>query len=290
MPEGRGPGRAKFVRRRRRGVVFYELLAPGGGEGGGGGGFIAACSTRVGGKSAGEFSTLNLGYGQGDEEGNVSENRGRLSAALGLDPDAWVLGRQVHGSNVAVATPHDRGRGARGAESAIPGTDALVTDAGALPLAVLTADCAPVLLVDPVGRAAGVAHASWRGAAGSIVSVAIGAMAERFGSRPEDILAGVGPCIRPCCYEVKGDMRRSLEEGRGSSGELFSERGGRMYFDLERAALEDILRCGVLREKVAVLGLCTSCEAGEFFSWRRDGGGAGGGGRTGRMAAVAALL
>ena len=168
--------------------------------------------------------------------------------------------------------PEDRGR-------VIPATDALITDTPGIALMLRFADCLPVLFYDPVRRAIGLAHAGWRGAIKGIAARTVVAMMEAYGSRPADIVAGLGPCIGPCCYQVGADVIASVKAGFNHwRGLLQSQGDGSVHFDLWEANRRQLTEMGV--EEIEVIQICTACRTDEFFSHRAEGG------RTGRSAVM----
>jgi YfiH family protein len=219
-----------------------------------------AFSTRTGGVSEAPFASLNLGYLTEDETGAVVENRRSLTSALGLDPQAVLIGRQVHGAELAVhlepqsPSPFD----SPGAEVAeVDGQAA--TEAGLAPL-VFTADCLPVALAGPGGVA--MLHCGWRGLAAGIIARGVEAVAATD--------AAIGPGIGPCCYEVGGEVLATFAAlGIDAPGPTL---------DLTEVARRMLAGAGL--ERVEAAGLCTSCEEDRFFSHRRDAG------RTGRQAGI----
>jgi polyphenol oxidase len=225
----------------------------------------AAFSTRLGGVSEPPFDSLNLGVLTDDAQEAVTENRRRLAAALGHQPDRVVHSRQIHGTRLI---DHRWGPQPRGsfAESAtreeLPEADGHLVDEPGLAALVFVADCLPVALRGPGGVA--IVHAGWRGLAGGIVAAAAVAV--------EASDAAVGPGIGPCCYEV-GDEVMGAFAGLGDG-----VAAGRML-DLPEIAGRLLLEAGV--ERIESAGLCTSCEAELFYSHRRDRG------RTGRQAGLA---
>lgn len=239
-----------------------------------------AFPTRRGGVSEGPWASLNLGYGTGDVPEHVNENRRRLLAALGLAGRPLVTVRQVHGDRLVVV------RGAKEAEEvAAQAADGILTASAEVALAVLTADCLPVLLLDPRHRAVGAVHSGWRGTVLRIVGRAVRRMGDEFGTTPGDILAALGPGIGPCCYEVdRPVLTRFAEAFPGQAEGFLTERDGdRAHLDLRAAVLADLKDSGVLDENVTVVDACTSCQPERYFSHRRQGG------STGRMAAVIGL-
>ena len=253
-------------------------------------GVSAVVTTRHGGMSTGVFATMNLGRRGGDDPDAVAGNRERAAALVGASVPQLTFGKQVHRANVAVITAADRGR-------AFDDTDALVTNTPDTPLVILTADCAAVVLFDPVRKAIGIAHAGWRGTVARVAAETVARMHETFGSIPDDLIAAVGPCIGPCCYEVGAevidavtaafpeDAEELLQEPDMASAGSFraSVNEDRKHFDLWRANERVLLDAGVPEAHIELPGLCTSCRTDLFYSHRAEHG------NTGRFGAVVAL-
>lgn len=242
-------------------------------------GMVHAVTTRAGGSSQAPFDELNLGLHVGDDPQRVLANRALVLEALGFDPGRLVLAAQVHGSLVARVGPADAGRGSLDGASALPGVDALITATPGLLLGVLVADCAPILLADPVSRSVGVAHAGWRGTAGDVAGHAVRAMAAAFGSRPADIRALIGPCIGPADFEVGPEVAAGFQAALGSDAAaiLLPGRGDRAFVDLPEANRLLLLRAGLDPRRVQVDRTSTASRLDGFFSHRAEGG------RTGRF-------
>jgi YfiH family protein len=222
------------------------------------GGARAAFATRVGGVSEAPFDRLNLGVLTGDSTAAVVENRGRLAAALGLDPGRIPIGLQVHGADLSFHSGPQEPSPFAEPGSEIPEVDGHVaTEPGLAPL-VFTADCLPVALSGPGGVA--MLHCGWRGLAAGVVA----AGAEAVGATD----AAIGPGIGPCCYQV-GDEVLAAFSGLGEG-----IAAGQML-DLIEVARRLLSAAGI--ERIEAAGLCTSCEPELFFSHRRDDG------RTGRQ-------
>jgi polyphenol oxidase len=204
----------------------------------------AAVTARGGGVSSGPYATLNLSLTVGDDPARVLENRRRLAAALGVRPADFVFARQVHGAGVRIAGDADRGSGAFGIADAIADTDALVTTTPGLVLAILTADCVPVVLHDPVAGVLACVHAGWRGTVARVCAAAVAAMTS-LGSRPADIVAGLGPAVAPARYQVGPDVHDAVTRAFGPAAPAFirPDRAppGRWLLDLH-AANRHILR------------------------------------------------
>lgn len=235
-------------------------------------GLAHGISQRHGGVSQAPWASLNLGGSVGDVPEAVSENHERLCAALDVPRAALVSSRLVHGDRVAVVTVQERG-------ALVPQTDALVTADSDVYLLVRCADCVPVLIVDPVRRIVGAAHAGWRGTLAFIAQKMTRTLIETFGSDPADLHVGIGPSIGPCCYTVGEDVIAATRGAFGeSAGELLHRRGGRTTLDLWDANRRQVAALGVRR--VAVSGVCTACQVRDYYSHRAEAG------RTGRFAAV----
>ncbi|MCI8869059.1 MAG: peptidoglycan editing factor PgeF [Lawsonibacter sp.] len=266
----------KVTRRERGGVPFYACD--------GFAGAVHGFSTRLGGVSPAPWDSLNLGAARGDEAERVAENFRRFCAAAGCDSAALVKNRQVHGDRVRAVTRADIM-----ASPDAPGVfeaDALVTDVPGVCLTVFSADCIPVLLFDPVRRAAGAAHAGWRGSALGVAARTAEELCTRWGCAPEDILAAVGPGISACCFETRADVPQALRRGLGAEAEDCIRPlpgGDKFSVDLKRANVRWLLRAGLRPEHIAVCSACTACSGEEFWSHRRLGE------RRGSMAAVIQL-
>ncbi|MGD0608830.1 MAG: peptidoglycan editing factor PgeF [Streptosporangiaceae bacterium] len=171
----------------------------------------AAVTTRSGGVSSGPYSSLNLSLGVGDDPAAVLENRRRLAAGFGARLADFVFAGQVHGAGVRVVGQADAGSGAFSGGDAIPATDALVTSTPGVVLAILTADCVPIVLHDPVAGVLACVHAGWRGTVARVCAAAVAAM-QTLGSRPADVVAGIGPAIAPARYQVGPDVHQAVTQ------------------------------------------------------------------------------
>ncbi|MFF8531283.1 peptidoglycan editing factor PgeF [Streptomyces sp. SAS_267] len=216
-----------------------------------------AFTDRWGGVSAVPFEELNLGGAVGDDPDAVRANRERAAKALGLDPARVVWMNQVHGPDVAVVEEP-------WGTSEIPAVDAIVTARRGLALAVLTADCTPVLLADPVAGVAAAAHAGRPGMVAGVVPAAVRAMVE-LGADPARIVARTGPAVCGRCYEVPDAMRAEVAAVEPAA---YSETGwGTPAVDVTAGVHAQLERLGVRdREQSPV---CT-LESKDHFSYRRD--------------------
>ena len=161
----------------------------------------SAFSTRLGGVSEGYYSSLNLSFDRGDDPAKVSENFKRIGASMGVAVEDMVLSKQTHTTNVRVVTEADKGKGVM-RDRDYTDVDGMITNVPGICLVTSYADCVPLYFVDPVKKAIGLSHSGWRGTVGKIGKNTVQLMQENFGSKPEDLLAAVGPSVCMDCYEV----------------------------------------------------------------------------------------
>jgi hypothetical protein len=270
-------------------------------------------STRTGGVSkVYGGNALNLGVTAHDTKAAVESNRREFISALTASargnsrtssghPQPLITLRQIHSD--LIHRIHEIPE-----NSVALAGDGMVTDVPGILLGILTADCLPVILVDPKRHAVGVFHAGWRGTAKRIVEKGAGEMHRWFGSQPGDLKAAIGPGIRGCCYEVGPEVRSAFEAQFTYGGELFRETKDRneihekypllfltsrapghselpkkIFLDLAEANRRQLIAAGLRPKYISDLGLCTHCRQDLFFSHRGEKG------VTGRMMAVVAI-
>lgn len=259
-------------------------------------------STRPGGvSSCYGGKTLNLGLTEHDTKASVERNRRAFLAAVrATDPNGnpWPLlqVKQIHSAIVhRINGP---------AREPVAG-DGMITNTPGLLLAIKTADCVPVLIVDVKRRVVGAFHAGWRGTVARIVEKGVGEMRRQFGSQPRDLRAAIGPCVRSCCYSIGDEVRAEFESQFTYAAELFEEvfdskaihvrypllflnqrapghgnLGPEIHLNLVEANRRQLKDAGVRDGNISVIEGCTSCDTARFFSHRKDFG------KTGRMMAV----
>jgi YfiH family protein len=230
-----------------------------------------AVTTRDGGVSTGEYEALNLAYHVGDEAHRVTANRQALADELGFDLHSLVAAQQVHGDKIQFFNAASRGQGACSWDDAIAETDALATKESGIPLLILVADCAPILLVDPENHALAVVHAGWRGALARIASQTIGAMQSRFGTRPDAILAGIGPCLSVPNLEIGFEV---AEQVSAVDARAIISGWEKPHLDLGGLIRRDLQNSGVLPQNIELMPFCTKTDE-RFFSHRGQNGHAG---------------
>lgn len=269
----------EIMKLERHGVPFYAC--PDSAWSGAAHGF----STRLGGVSPAPMDSLNLGANRGDAPENVRENFIRFCAAIGTDPNGLVKNHQIHSNVIRPVTRVDTLDSPE-----IPGVceaDGLITGEPGVCLTIFSGDCIPILLYDPESRCAAAVHAGWRGTAIGAAARAAEAMVRDYGSRPEAILAAIGPGISPCCFETHDDVPEGLRSGLGSDAEVFIRplsRPGKFSVDLKGANARWLERAGLKREHIAICAACTACNLDVFWSHRVQGS------RRGSMAAMIQLL
>lgn len=238
-------------------------------------GLVHAVFTRLGGVSQGPFASLNVGHDVGDDPEAVAENHTRVYAHLGVSADCVASPQQVHGNRVMLVAARDGGR-------LFPNTDGLLTAAPGVALLLRFADCQPILLYDPVHHAVGLIHAGWRGVAQGIARRAVEMMQEAFGTRPHELMAGLGPAIGPCCYTVGHNVAAAMGYALSNWDQVMSLEGDDQWrLDLSAANTQQLSAVGV--QAIEDACLCTACHQDEFYSHRGDNG------RTGRFAVAAYL-
>lgn len=226
-------------------------------------------STRQGGCSAGKFESLNCSIKLEPDSNRVVENRKRLLHAVGLSIDTLTLGSQVHSPNVTTVQMKMAGAGALDFETALPESDALITSVPGITVAVLVADCVPLLLYDPVQRVVGAVHAGRMGTLAEIAQRTVEVMSAQYSTVPSDIVAGIGPSICASHYQVSAEAQQQISES-SSSDHLIRIAGGTAHFDLWGANASQLIESGVSKENIAIAKLCTYENAEMFFSERRD--------------------
>lgn len=237
-------------------------------------GFVNACSCRLHGESDVVPGTLNLALHVGDDVEKVLRNRKAFAEAIGVDASRFTTCQQVHGSKIVQVTKELVGSGAKDFATTIADTDALITNLSEVPLMLFYADCVPVLLADLETGAVGLAHAGWRGTVADIGAKTLAAMGEVFGTKPENVLAAIGPSIGACCYEVDDFVR---DQASGYEKFFAPKGGGKYQLDLWGMNVKQLVEAGVPQENINVAGVCTNDNVELFCSYRAEQG------KTGRM-------
>lgn len=231
-----------------------------------------AFSTRLGGVSRGDYATMNFSFTRGDDPEAVLENYGRMAAALGVEREKMVLTYQTHTTNVRRVTEEDAGKGVV-RERDYRDVDGLITDVPGITLVTFFADCVPLYFLDPVRRAIGLSHSGWRGTAKRMGQATAEAMEEAFGTRPEDLIACVGPSICADCYEVGPEVAEEFFQSfdrKHHSAILTGKENGKYQLNLWEANRIVLKEAGIRPEHITVTNICTHCNPELLFSHRRS--------------------
>ncbi len=216
--------------------------------------------TRAGGVSGGIYRGLNTGVGSADDQSHVAENRRRVAAWMGVEPDRLLTAYQIHSPDVlTVREPFSGDR---------PRADALVTDRPGIAIGASSADCGPVLFADAEAHVIGAAHAGWKGAFSGVLENTIAAM-EQLGARRDRIVAVLGPSISAANYEVGPEFVERFVTAHATNAAYFDPSGkpGHSMFDLCRYTIDRLSAAGVT---AASLDRCTYAEDDLFYSYRRS--------------------
>lgn len=221
--------------------------------------------------SKGDFATMNFSFTRGDDRDDVLENYRRMAAALGVDRERMVLTWQTHTTNVRRVTEEDEGKGIV-RDRDYRDVDGLITDIPGITLVTFFADCVPLYFLDPVHKAIGLSHSGWRGTVKRMGQVTVDAMKEAFGTRPEDIIACIGPSICGDCYEVGEEVADEFADAFHEKYHdviLLKKQNGKYQLDLWKANEIVLKEAGIKGDNLAVTNICTYCNPQLLFSHRR---------------------
>ena len=242
-----------------------------------------AFSTRHGGVSKGDCSTMNLSFNRGDDREAVLKNYQILCSAEGIDTKNLVLSAQTHTNNVIIVTEKDCGTGIT--KPSFTDVDGLITNCKNVALVTQYADCTPLLFCDPVKEVIATSHAGWRGTTKLIGKVTVEKMVSEFGCNPKDIIAAIGPCIGSCCYEVDDPVYNAFNEIEFLNLEDFltPKPNGRYMLDLVEANRRILIEVGIEPKNIDISDICTNCNSEHLHSHRATGG------KRGNLAAIIQL-
>lgn len=232
-----------------------------------------AFSTRLGGVSEGEFTSMNMAFNRGDNPENVTENYKRICKSAGFDFDSLTASAQDHNTFVRAVTSENKGVGIYKPRD-LQSVDALITNEKGVTLVTYYADCTPLFFVDTKQKAIGLAHAGWRGTVGRIGEKVVNKMTELYGTNPADIVAAIGPAISVCCYEVDkpcADNFYALSD-LDSSRFVFPKDNGKYMIDLLETNRQILVAAGVKNENITVSDVCTNCNSELLWSHRATKG------------------
>lgn len=238
---------------------------------------VHAFCTRRGGVSEGAFASLNMSLKEGDNDANIGKNWDIVAAAFGIPRRNFFQVHQVHGDRILIIDDAE----SQTFDHQHLNYDAVITNRPGLALCVKTADCVPVLMVDTEKRIVAAVHAGWRGSALNISGKVLRSLSERYGTRPQDVQAAIGPAIGACCYEVDATVFQAMES-HPARNKIFAPRSGRgpgtgmemakWKLNLALANRYQLQEMGVPGENIQDADLCTSCASEWFYSHRKEGG------------------
>lgn len=236
-----------------------------------------AFSTRLGGVSKNEFACMNLSFGRGDSDENVTQNYKLFCKAAGFDYNTLVSSSQDHNTFIRRVGKDEYGTGIWKPVD-IKSVDGLITNEPDVTLVTHYADCTPLFFVDPVKRAIGSSHGGWRGTVNGIAKLTVERMKEEFGTNPADLICAIGPAISKCCYEVDFPVYSQFNSLDFLDRKAFvTEKGnGKYIIDLPEVNRQFMVLAGVKPENISVSDICTKCSSELLFSHRASGGKRGG--------------
>lgn len=235
---------------------------------------LACFTTRHGGTSQPPYTSNNLAFHVGDSRENVLQNHDKLAAALGYDRRTLTHMRQIHSDRIVITGGADN-------FDTPPECDALITNRLNAPLMVMSADCTPILLYDPITRSIGAVHAGRAGALNEILPKTLLAMAQVYGTKIDDVHVAMGPSIGGCCYEINETIAAEVHVcGYGNALRFEVEK---IFLDVNTILVMQLQTLGVREEHVEMVCVCTACAHDTFFSYRADAQ------HTGRIAGIIML-
>lgn len=230
-------------------------------------------TTRLGGVSGGIYASLNLSFSRGDNEEHVLENYRRVSKVLGCNVEDMVATRQTHTTNIRLVTAKDKGKGVI-CPTDYEDVDGFITDEPGIALAAFYADCVPLYFVDVENKAIGLAHSGWRGTVAGMGACMVEAMKMHFHSKPENILAAIGPSICQDCYEVDLPVAQQFMDKFGTDSNILKagKEEGKYQLDLWLANSIVLQSAGIPLENISVTDICTCHNPDYLFSHRASKG------------------
>ena len=234
---------------------------------------VHAYTTRLGGVSRAERYSMNMGFNRGDTDEEVRENYRRLGTAVGFDYKNAVFSFQTHTNNIRLVTEEDKGKGIV-RERDYTDIDGLVTDRPGIPLVCFSADCVLMTMADLKNKAVGVFHAGWRGTLLRMGECGLKAMKDSFGTKAEDVIAGIGPSICGECFEVGPEVAEAFSEVFSPEEMKILHKPGageKSYLDLWEANRLILQSAGIPLQNIHITNACTRCNPHLFYSHRLMG-------------------
>lgn len=234
------------------------------------GSVVHGFSTRLGGASTGDFSSMNVSFTKGDAPDIVTENYKRLGNAIGFDPHNIVASSQTHTTNIKIVNWEDCGKGFDKTKD-YNGIDGLITNIPDIVLTTFYADCVPLLLLDPVKKVIGSAHSGWRGTVNKIGTKIVNKMVEVYGCNAKDIITAIGPSICQDCYEVSQEVIDLFKNAYDSllwQSLFYATIPGKYQLNLWEACRQNFLEAGIPSDHISIPDICTCCNPELLYSHR----------------------
>ncbi|MHC0037247.1 peptidoglycan editing factor PgeF [Pseudoneobacillus sp. C159] len=239
---------------------------------------VVGFSTKNGGLSKGDYSTLNMGFHVGDNSDIVCQNKQTIASIINFPLNNWVAAEQTHGINIKKVTSSDLGSGSFQYDDSILNTDGYYTNETGILLTLCFADCVPIYFIDDQSKMIGIVHAGWKGTVNGITREFVNTW-RKIGIQKSNIKVAIGPSICKNCYIVDdyviNFVEKTLEDVEKKPYNLI--KANQYHLDLSELNKQILIRYGIRESNILVTNYCTSCHSELFFSYRRDSG------QTGRM-------
>lgn len=237
-------------------------------------------TTRAGGVSENEFSSMNLRFNCNDKKENVLKNFEIICGEIGVNYKDLVLSKQVHEDNVVKVTSKDKGNGII-KPNKFESADGLICSERGVPIATFYADCVPLMFVDKVNGIIAMSHSGWKGTVKNIAQKTVDAFTSDYNSKASDITAAIGPSIGVCCFEVGEEVAEAFFE---KFGDAVLEKHEKWHVNLQKTVYLELINAGVPEKNITCAGICTACSSDMLFSHRASAG------RRGNLAAIMELI
>ncbi|CAA6810594.1 MAG: COG1496: Uncharacterized conserved protein [uncultured Sulfurovum sp.] len=209
--------------------------------------------------------SFSLALHTNEDQKSIIKNRQYLSQ--NFPTKKFIVANQTHSANIAIIQGNQT-LGWESLETAIANSDALISNQKNIMLTILTADCVPILLFDPIQQVVGAVHAGWKGTQEKILLKTIQKMQKEFNSKPQDILAGIAPSIGKCCYEVDWNVAQHFEK----IAHAYSQKNDKYMLDLPHINKKQLLESGLNEQHIEMSKTCTACNVNDYFSYRKENG------------------
>lgn len=244
-------------------------------------GLVRHCfTTRMGGVSGGEYSSMNLRMNCDDDKNNVKKNFKIICDEIGVNFENLVFSNQVHGDIIYDVEQKDMGNGIT-KPNFLESADGLITSQRGIPLVTFYADCVPLFFLDPEKKVIALSHSGWRGTVKNIAAKTVEKMVRDYSSKPSDILAAIGPSIGECHFEVSDEVAEIFGNTEGGVAKKIDDK---YYVNLQKTIENQLISSGIEEKNLTVANICTYCNSDLLFSHRKTNG------KRGSLAAIMELI